>query len=136
MNPRQIPEKEALKLLQTDAQKLGSYLLSINKAFEEFEEPERRAVLSWIQNIGEQSRHLSDETREEARDIPWHFLLTFRNALAHNTHSFIEKQGWDLTSRFLEHEFPKFYKSILNIKPATQSSFQEWETETISEPGN
>ena len=72
----------------------------------------RNAVTMPILQIGELANHLSEEFKQEHKQIPWNEMRGIRNLMAHQYHSVDFEIIWD-TSRTDIPAFRKFCKDYL-----------------------
>lgn len=85
--------------------------LSISK-FYELDEIERYGVLFLLQIIGEAARVLSENFKEENKQIPWREIIGFRNFVVHQ---YMDVK-WEVIEKILYADLPDLKDKMEKIK--------------------
>jgi uncharacterized protein with HEPN domain len=102
------------------AEKIQRFLM--NKSFEDFlsDDMMRAAVERNLEIIGEASRRVSEELKQEHPEIPWRKIIAQRNVLIHEYDDLDYKEIWEVVSFHLPQLIDRIKPLIPPLPPEVE----------------
>lgn len=104
-------DKLYLLHIKDAAEKAANYLSKTNLTEFSKNNLDYDAILMQIIVIGESVNNLSDEFKEEHRDLPWYEAVGLRNRIAHGYFDIKPEVVW----KTVEQDLPKLKKQVQDI---------------------
>ncbi|GAF83259.1 unnamed protein product [marine sediment metagenome] len=83
-----------------------------HKKFYEFDDIEKYGILFLLQIIGEAARYLTEDFKENNKQIPWKEIIGFRNFVVHQ---YMDVK-WEVIEKILYSDLPELETKIEKIK--------------------
>jgi uncharacterized protein with HEPN domain len=84
----------------------------LRKKFYEFDEIEKYGILFLLQIIGEAARLLTEDFKDNNKQIPWREIIGFRNFVVHQ---YMDVQ-WEVIEKIIYSDLPDLKTKIEKIK--------------------